>query len=130
MPPDSSTNAARLPSLRSAVTNGRSLFIDGDGRGAHARRFRDVLWQIVEDLGGREDISEGQRVLARQAAGLNTLAEDMLSKIGKGEAVCVEDYVRIVNALNRTLGSLELKRRQRDVTPNPLEYIRQAAGAE
>ena len=40
-----------------------------------------------------------------------------------GEKVNSEEWTRIVNCENRTLGNLGLKRRQRDVTPDPLEYI-------
>ena len=47
------TIAQKSPSQRSAVANGTRLFIDRvDGRTAAARRFRDILAEILVDLGG------------------------------------------------------------------------------
>lgn len=38
---------------RSKVANGNALFVsDVDGRTKEARRFRDVLGEIIADLGG------------------------------------------------------------------------------
>jgi hypothetical protein len=60
---------ARPPrAQRSAVTNGKRLHVKAVGDGAWSRRFRDVLAEIISDMGGREGLSEGQRQLARRAA--------------------------------------------------------------
>ena len=45
----------RLRKHRSALTNGNRLFVlegNADGRSATYRRFKDVLEQILADLGG------------------------------------------------------------------------------
>jgi hypothetical protein len=73
---DAPTNSSALrrrsvtmpPRQRSAVSNGARLFVTPPGDTAWARRFRDVLAEIVSDLGGPDMLSEGQRQLARRAA--------------------------------------------------------------
>ena len=122
--------AARKPQARSRVHNGKSLFIDPaggepiDGRTLPARVFRDVLAEIVGDLGGREAISEGEYQLARRAAALSVECLKAESQQAAGEALDLETFIPSVNALNRTLNNLGLKRRARDVTPpDPLRYI-------
>jgi hypothetical protein len=112
---------------RSAVTNGSRLFLDGDidGRSPAARRFRDLFHAVIADLGGMGNTSEGERQLARRAAALSVQCELAEATMAKGAAIDTEDYVRLVNGLNRTLGSIGLKRRARDVTPpDPLQYIK------
>jgi hypothetical protein len=42
----------RYARQRSRVTNGKALFIDASPHSAQARRFADILAQIVSDLGG------------------------------------------------------------------------------
>ena len=52
----------RLRKHRSALTNGNRLFVlegNADGRSASYRRFKDVLEQILADLGGPDILSEG-----------------------------------------------------------------------
>jgi hypothetical protein len=46
------------PRQRSAVTNGRRLFVDGDGNSAWSRRYRDLIAGHVSDLGGADHLSE------------------------------------------------------------------------
>ena len=67
------------------------------------RRYRDMYASLIEDLGGEDRASEGQRQLARRAGALVVQAESIEAEIVRGEAVDADDYVRFVNALNRTL---------------------------
>src|ERR1700732_3059258 len=71
--------ASRQRSHRSAVSNGTRLFcVDGlDGRSQTARRFRDLVETIGNDLGGVDHLSEGQKQLIRRAATLSIMAEAM-----------------------------------------------------
>ena len=48
---------------RSRVTNGSKLLPLADGRSVTARRFRDLYEDIAADLGGLDQLSEGQRQL-------------------------------------------------------------------
>jgi hypothetical protein len=58
---DRSTAEPLLPKQRSRISNGAALFVETDHRTAWARRFRDVLGDIVSDLGGADLLSEGQK---------------------------------------------------------------------
>jgi hypothetical protein len=60
---------------RSRVTNGSSLFIPGPQTSAAARRFADILGEVTGDLGGPDQLSEGQRQLARRGAALSLACE-------------------------------------------------------
>ncbi len=94
-----------------------------DGRGVVPRRFRDLVTAIVEDLGGAQAITQGELQLVRRAAFLCVQAEIQETEVAKGSPLEIEDYVRLVNALNRTLASIGLKRRPRDVTPDLQDYV-------
>src|SRR5262245_13609108 len=68
----------RLPDQRSAVTNGKRLFVrgsQGDGNGAWARRMRDVIALHVSDLGGWDNVTEAEKSILRRAATLTVELE-------------------------------------------------------
>jgi hypothetical protein len=122
------TTAAQ--STRSAVTNGNRLFVERPGDTAWARRFKDVLFLIVNDLGGADILSEGQKQLARRAATLCITCERMEGKAASGEDINLEQYGRITDRLGRTFRRLGLKRQARDVTPTLGQLIRADQDAE
>jgi hypothetical protein len=118
MPADSPQIAGRSNVARSRVTTNDSRLLAGvDGRSTIARRYRDVMEAIISDLGGEEVIGEGQRQLARRAAALSVQCEQIEANMATGGHVDANDYVRLVNALNRTLKTIGLKRQMKDVTP-------------
>jgi hypothetical protein len=47
----------------------------GDQRGPWARRWRDLLGEIINDLGGADILSEGQKQLARRCATISIACE-------------------------------------------------------
>ncbi len=109
---------------RCRATNEPTAFLEGvDGRSVIARRFRDLVAAIVEDLGGAEAITEGELQLVRRAAFMCVQTEIMEAEVANGGTLDAENYVRLVNALNRTLASIGLKRRPRDVTPDLQDYV-------
>jgi hypothetical protein len=65
---------------RSRVTNGKSLFVEVDGRGPWARRWRDIIAEITNDLGGSDLLSEGQKQLIRRAATIAVSCEKLEQK--------------------------------------------------
>ena len=75
---------------RSRVSNGRSLFITGPETSAAARRFRDILAEIVSDLGGHDGLSEAQRQLARRGASLSLACERLEAIICGGTSSAAE----------------------------------------
>ncbi len=124
MPPDCPATAAPPPATRSRVTNNPAAFLQGvDGRSALARRFRDVLAELVSDMGGVEVTSEGERQLARRAATLSVMAEQTEAAWAAGDEVDTDTYVVITNALGRALGRIGLRRRARNVTPDLRSYL-------
>jgi hypothetical protein len=113
------------PRQRSAVSNGRRLHVVAPGDTAWARRFRDVLSQIIADLSGPEGLSEGQRQLARRAATIAIACEKLEGDAAAGEAVDLVLYGMLVDRMGRCFDRLGLKRQQRDVTPSLGEIIRE-----
>ncbi len=114
---------------RSALT---SLPILGliDGRTRPALAFKTAVGDFVSDLGGDAAVSRAELELIRRAAGLSVLAAQMEADIVGGENVDVERYTATINAQRRVLTTLGLKRRARDVTPDPLEYAARAKAVE
>lgn len=112
-----------LKKLRSAITNGRVMFPDVDHRSAWMRRLRDLVSDHISDLGGEDNISSAEMLLVRRGAMLALqleLMERNWAEHNEGEASAdaLQLYQQVVNTLRRTLESLGLQRRQRDVTPS------------
>ena len=110
---------------RSAVTNGKRLHVIPPGDTAWARRFRDVLAEITNDLGGADLLSEGQRQLARRCATISIMCERLEGEAAAGEPINLELYGRLTDRLGRALQRLGLERRARDVEPTLTEYLAQ-----
>jgi hypothetical protein len=116
----------RQPRQRSAVTNGRRLFVDGDGNSAWSRRYRDLVAGHVSDLGG-DLLSEAQTSLIRRAAAIELELEKMEGRLSRGDAsVDLDLFTRSAGHLRRIFETLGLQRRARDVTPpDPLVFAAQ-----
>lgn len=114
---------ARPKRLRSAVTNGKRLFVVGDGESAWARRFRDLVSAHVADLGGADLLSEAQVSLIRRTAAIETELELMEGRLSKGEQVDLDVFTRSSSHLRRILETLGIERKQRDVTPSLDQFI-------
>jgi hypothetical protein len=99
---------------RSAVTNGERLHVERPGNTAWARRFRDVLEQVIADLHtNNETLSEGQRQLARRAATIAIVCEKMEGEAAAGNDIDLDQYGTLTDRLGRTFHRLGLKRQQR-----------------
>lgn len=122
---DVSALAKPSKSTRSRVTNGSALFASGvDGRTQEARRFRDILGEIVSDMGGASGLSEGQKQLARRAAMLSVQCEGLEAKAVAGEAIDPEVFGKLTDRLGRAFARIGLKRVARDVTPDLQTFLR------
>jgi hypothetical protein len=117
---DSSADRAlveRRPSKqRSRVGNGKALFVEADQRGPWARRWKDVLVEIVSDLGGLDILSEGQKQLARRCATIAIACERMEGEAAQGHEIDLDAYGTLTDRLGRALQRLGLKRQPRDVS--------------
>jgi hypothetical protein len=83
----SSSPVAVAKVARSRVTNGKSLWLDGDKRGPTARRFRDIFAAIINDLGGDDLLTEGQKQLARRCSLLAVECEQIEARAVGGEEI-------------------------------------------
>jgi hypothetical protein len=82
--------SARSRVSKSRVSNGSALFITGKGTSPFARRFADILAEIVSDLGGADQLSEAQRQLARRGASLSLACERLEAVICDGVSSAAE----------------------------------------
>ena len=121
------TAGAKGPCQRSAVTNGRRLHVDAPGDGAWSRRFRDILSEIVSDLGGADRLSEGQRQIARRCATLAIECEKIEGHAVAGGTIDLECYGQLTDRMGRAFQRLGLKRVPRNVMPSVAEYVERAA---
>src|SRR5262245_56884624 len=96
------------------------LLSDLDGRSRAARQARQLVAEIISDLGGEPAITATQRTLCERAALLTVLAEDHESRWVAGEPMDHSSYATLVNAARRCY--VGLQRRARDVSIDPLDY--------
>jgi hypothetical protein len=117
---------------RSAVTNGSTLLPGVDGRGAYARRLRDVFRAHVSDLGGDDIISEAERSICRRVATLTCELEHLEYRFATEESdpFLLDAYQRGANTLRRLLQAVGLQRRARELVPSLATYIRRELEAE
>jgi len=95
---------------RSAVTNGRRTFVDGDGNSAWSRRRQDLILMHEADAGGRDNLSTGQLALIRSAAAIEVQLEQLEGKMSKGETVDILVFTAAVAQLRRLLETLGVER--------------------
>jgi hypothetical protein len=107
----------------SAVTSGRKLLLQGDVHSIWARRYRDVIACLTNDLGGRGMIGEAKASLIRDCAALEVVLEKMRGHMSAGQNVDAEAYARIAAHRRRLLETLGLERVARNVTPPTLEHF-------
>jgi hypothetical protein len=122
-PTASAKPAPRPAATRSAVSNGKRLHVAAPGDNAWIRRFRDLLGEIVDDLGGLDHLSEGQRQLARRCALISVECEKIEGSAVAGKAIDLETYGQLTDRLGRAFSRLGLRRVARDITPSVNDYI-------
>lgn len=100
---------AKLPPyLRSRVSNGSAVLIGVNGGTALARRFRDIVSDLTEELGGYLSPAETLQVWA--AASLQIHVEDLTAKMVRGEPVDPEEVTRAGNSAIRALQSIKRRK--------------------
>jgi hypothetical protein len=119
---DRPPSIARSVRNRSAVTNRKRLFVEGDGRTPWARRWRDLVELHAGDLGGIDVLSEAQFSLIKRAATIEVELELSEGRMSMGQEVDLDVFTRSASHLRRILETLGIERRPTDVTPDPLEY--------
>jgi hypothetical protein len=111
---------------RSAVTNGRRLYVDGDSHSAWSRRYRDLIEGHVNDLGGPELLSGAQISLVRRASTLELELEQAEGRLSMSLPIDLDQYTRASGHLRRLLESLGLHKGRvaRDIS-NDVEFTKQ-----
>ncbi|ESX68762.1 hypothetical protein NKJ87_06350 [Mesorhizobium sp. M0027] len=130
MPANRPPAAKLAPTQRSAVTNGRKLFIEGDGNSPWSRRYKDLCSEHASDLGGAEALSQSQLSLIRRAATLSVQLEQMEGRLSEGLDADMDLFGRLAGHLRRILETLGIERKAKNVTPTLQQYRaqRQAGG--
>jgi hypothetical protein len=121
-PADSLPKARRSPagdSRKSRITNGSKHVFGVDGRNAWVRRAKDIIREVLSDLGGLDNTSAAERNIVRRAATLTVELERLEAKFataGEASAADLETYQRCANSLRRLLEAVGLQRRPRDLS--------------
>ena len=97
-------------------------------RNRRKSRWRNLIGDITNDLGGADNISEAERVLIRRAAMMTLQAELMEQRFSQNEdgaasSQQIECYGRTTNTLRRTLEALGLERRAKTIIPTLSDYL-------
>jgi hypothetical protein len=113
---------------RSRVTNGTTLLPGIDQRSAWVRRCKDIIAAHLHDL-GPDTASAAERSLIRRVGVLTTELERVEVRFATNTATNddLDLYQRTAGNLRRLLEAVGLKRVPRDITPDPLDYAREAA---
>jgi hypothetical protein len=97
------------------------LLENADGRDALPRRYRDIVAELVHDLGGSP--TEAQTIILRRAATLAVWCEQKEAQLAAGGDLDIGPFTTAANSLRRLLCDLGLERRLRDITPSVGRYL-------
>lgn len=122
--------ATMRASSRSAKTNRSRRFVDGDGRGPWARRWRDLQELYADDLGGASTLSEFQLGLVATAATMRCELERFEGLLSMGQAIDTDVYGRFAGHYRRICETLGIERKQRDVSVQTIDDIAAEIEAE
>lgn len=109
--------------MRSKVSSGRALFINGSPNSAWARRFANLVVGHVSDAGGRDMVSEGKFAIIKRASALECEIERLEAKLSNGEEVDLDVFGRACSHLRRLFEAVGMERRPKDITPDLNSYL-------
>jgi hypothetical protein len=99
-----------VPRNRSRISNQREILPGIDQRLAIARRYRDLVSQIVQDAGGPDRCSETRMQLIRRFASGACLAEQLEARLARGEEVSIAEYAALSSTLVRLAQRIGMNR--------------------
>ena len=103
------------PSQRARVSNGTVLLATGDNRTVWCRRFRDLIAAHTNDLGGVEQVSEGERSIVRRISTLTCELESLealFSAQGCATERQLDLYSRVSSTVRRLLEAIGIRVRK------------------
>jgi hypothetical protein len=98
-----------------------------DGRTKARRRFDAIAEGIAADLGGEDRLSTVQRHLIEAFAGAAVNVHDLNARLLLGEEIDIVEHSHAISTMVRIASRIGMHRVARDVSPDPLEYAREAA---
>src|SRR6478672_9866676 len=105
----------KVKARKSAVTNGKDLLPNIDGRSTIARRYRDISGAIIVDQGGLDRCSESRLQLIRRFAAAAVLAEQLESRLANGEQIDIAEHSTLSSTLVRLASRIGVDRTRREV---------------
>jgi hypothetical protein len=112
---------------RSRISNGKEILPGIDQRLAIARRYRDLVAQIVIDQGGVDRCSETRMQLIRRFASGAVLAEELEARLARGENVDISEYALLSSTLVRLANRIGIERVARDISPTLSDILRRSS---
>jgi hypothetical protein len=97
---------------------------DLDRRTAGYRKTAELIDRIEADLGGADRLSTAEQQIIRHAALTGAMLEDLGTRWLNGEPIDPALFATLSNSERRLYEAVGFRRRERDVTPDPLEYAR------
>src|SRR5262249_3926185 len=115
---------------KSRLTNTPVLLANVDGRTTVARRYRDIATAIAVDQGGADRLSETRLQLIRRFSAAACLAEQLESRLARGEEIDIQEHSLLVSTMVRVAQRIGLDRRARNIMPSLSEYLTPQEAAE
>jgi hypothetical protein len=84
----------------------------------------------LDDMGGRDSLTEAQVSLASRAAAIEVELEQLDGQLSKGESVDLDVYCRAASHLRRILETIGIERVSKDVTPSLADIVARHRAAE
>ena len=109
------------PNFATRQGTGAALLPGVDGRSTMARRYRELVGSMSDDLGG--DLPAAKQAIVNRAATLIAWAEQAEAEFARTGAMDVQTFTTATNALRRLLADIGLERQAKDVTPTLAEYL-------
>jgi hypothetical protein len=126
--------ATRPPTVRARSTNDWLFIVGLDGRSKEARRVRDIILSLVNELGGPDVASDEEKSLAREAAFTIAASERTKGRILRGEDVDLGEASRLANLAARYRKDIRARRKRkaeptRPTTPLAAHFARSLRSA-
>ena len=108
---------------KSRLTYAPVLLANADGRTTVARRYRDIATAIATDQGGADRLSETRLQLIRRFSAAACLAEQLESRLARGEEIDIQEHSLLVSTMVRVAQRIGIDRRAKNITPSLSEYL-------
>jgi hypothetical protein len=108
---------------RSRVSNGSAILPGVNANHILARRFRDIIGQVIADSAGIDQCSEIRLQLIRRFAAAAVLAENLEAKMVNGAEISLSDHATLSSTLCRIASRLGIDRVSKSIVPTLSDYL-------